>query len=340
MSTPLSIAVVGFWHVHADDYAAEIVAHPQTTITAVYDPDPEVAEAAAERWAVEAVTDLDALLARDDLDGITVTTATTAHVDVISRAIAAGKHVFTEKLLAPTVEECERLIAAAEAAGVALVVSLPRLNEAATLAAERELASGALGSLTYSRVRLAHDGWISGFLPERFAVVEDAVGGALADLGCHAVYLTRLFHGADPVSVQATYQRFTGRALEDNAVVTAEYGDGAIGVMESSFVTTPGAYAFELRGTEGSLVFGFGGGGLLAKGTGYDPEAWTEVVLPPDDPTPFAAWVEQIRLGTRDPEHLTTATAVTHVVEAANRSASTGVSVPLETVLTTEGALA
>ena len=61
------------------------------------------------------------------------------------------------------------LAARARAAGVALVVSLPRLSQREIVAASSLVRSGALGTVTYARVRMAHDGWLGGWLPERFA---------------------------------------------------------------------------------------------------------------------------------------------------------------------------
>src|SRR3712207_2144965 len=99
MPRPLSAAVLGFWHVHAGDYGRAALAHPDTTLVAVWDPDAERGRAGAAELGVEFVAALDALLARDGLGAVTVTTATAEHHDVLTRAAAAGKHIFTEKLL-------------------------------------------------------------------------------------------------------------------------------------------------------------------------------------------------------------------------------------------------
>ena len=72
------------------------------------------------------------------------------------------------------------------------------------------LAAGALGTLTYGRVRLSHDGATAGWLPERFYDPATAVGGALTDLGCHPVYLIQRWLGARPERVSATYGRSPG----------------------------------------------------------------------------------------------------------------------------------
>jgi 1,5-anhydro-D-fructose reductase (1,5-anhydro-D-mannitol-forming) len=324
MTPPLSVAVLGFWHVHALSYARAVLAHPDTTLAAVWDPDPARGRAGAAELGVEFVADLDALLGDDDIDAVTVTTATSEHHDVLTRAAAAGKHIFTEKLLAPTVEEAEDILARAEENGVSVVVSLPRLSDPTTLAVRALIEAGALGTLTYCRIRLAHDGWVRDWLPERFADRRAAIGGALADLGCHPTYLTQLFLGAEPATVSATYTAVSERDVEDNAVVTLGYAGGAIGVIEASFVTTPGSFTVELRGTEGSVLHGFGSEALLGKGAAFGGEGWREVPLPAAAPGPFAQWVEHIRAGTTATENLRAAVELTRLVAAANHAAAHG----------------
>ncbi|WP_223692856.1 Gfo/Idh/MocA family protein [Leifsonia poae] len=329
MSHPLTVAAIGFWHVHAGDYAREAQQHPDTTLVAVWDDDEERGRAAAAEFGVEFVADLDALLARPDLDGVTVTTSTDQHHAVMVKAARAGKHIFTEKVLAPTVAEAEEIVTAARDARVTLVVSLPRLYDDYTQAIERILDDGTLGELTYSRVRLAHDGWVAGWLPERFGDPATAIGGALTDLGCHPAYLTRLFHRAEPVSISAGYGSVSGHPLEDNAVVTATFPGGRLGVFEASVVTAPGTFTIELLGTEAALIFGFGGDRMLAKGGAYGDD-WQELPLPERAPMPFDQWVGHIHAGTTAEDNLRHALALTGLVVAANTSARAGSAVPYD----------
>lgn len=323
MQRPLAVAVLGFWHVHAGDYARAAVEHPDTRLAAVWDSDAERGREGADEFGVEFVADLDELLARDDIDAVTVTTSTDMHHEIMTKAIAAGKHVFTEKLLAPTVDQAEAILGVAQARGMIVEVSLPRLYEASTVTSLRLLREGKLGRLTYARVRIAHDGSLADWLPERFYDADEAIGGALADLGCHAVYLVQQFLGAEPETVSATYTSVTGRPVEDNSVVTVAYRRGAIGVAEASFVTVPGAFAFELRGTEGSLLYGFGGERMLAKGTHFDPESWTELETGDDEPGAFDRWVNAVKNREPDIENQRAAVDLTRLVIAANRSAAT-----------------
>jgi 1,5-anhydro-D-fructose reductase (1,5-anhydro-D-mannitol-forming) len=324
VSTPLSLALVGFWHVHAQDYAAQVAAAEDAELVAAWDDVPERGRPEAEALGLPFTDDLDELLARPDLDGIVVTTSTAAHPDVIGRAIAAGKHVFTEKLLAAGTADAEALVDAARTAGVKLVVSLPRLSESETATIARAISDGSLGDITYTRVRLAHDGSIAGWLPSRFYDAAEAIGGALTDLGCHAVYLTQHLLGAEPQSVSAVYGSVTGEALEDNAVVTLRYPGGALAVLEASNVTTPGASTIEVRGTRGSLVQGFAGRGLLAKGDAYDPEQWVEPPAEPATPMPLEQWLAAIRNGADTDDNTSAAIELTRLVGAANAAAAAG----------------
>lgn len=329
ITAPLPVAILGFWHVHADDYARAVAEHPLTEIAVVWDDDEDRGRAAAARYGVPFERELEAVWARGDIVAATVTTSTAAHDEVIASALSAGVHVFTEKLLAATVDGAERLLALADAHGASLSISLPRLTEAATLTAVRHVRSGALGELTYARVRLAHNGSVHGWLPSRFYDRDAAIGGALTDLGCHAVYLSHLFLGGAPESVSAVYGHVTGEALEDNAVVTTRYASGAIGVIEASNVTTPGAFLFELRGTAGTIIYGIGGERMIAKGDAFDPEQWIELELDAASLGPFERWISAIHSREPDRELQDAALALTRLVVAANESAASGRAIEL-----------
>lgn len=332
MAHPLNIAVLGFWHVHAHEYGNDARDHPGTRLVAAWDPDAGTARAGAAELGVESVADLDELLARPDLDGVTITTATNEHDDVIARALRAGKHVFSEKLLSPTVEGCRALIALADERGLRIGVSLPRFSQPDVVAALETVRSGALGDVTLARVRLAHDGWLGdSWLPERFGDPDAAIGGALTDLGCHPVYLVQALLGARPVSVSASYASVTGHAVEDNAVVTSTYADGALGIAEASFVEAPGSFLIEVHGTRGSLLHGFGRDGVLVRGDAWDPARWVSLDLPARAPKPFAQWVAAIR-DDGTPSTLAPAVELTRLVVAANRSAAEGRAIAVPTL--------
>jgi predicted dehydrogenase len=323
VSTPLKIATLSFWHVHAGDYSRQAQQHPGTELVAVWDADAERGQDAADQFGVEFTGDLDALLARDDLDGVVITTPTNEHRDLMLKAARAGKHIFTEKVLAPTVAEAEEIIAATDAAGVKLTVSLPRLAHGYTQAIREVIDSGSLGTLTYGRVRLSHDGAIprdgvAGWLPQRFFEPTTAIGGALTDLGCHPVYLTQLFLGATPDTVSATYRSIAERGLEDNAVVVVGYGDQKIGVIEAGFASR-NPFTIELFGTEGTLTYTDDGNVLTVNGE--------QVAVPEHSKEPFAQWVDHLNDGTRADDNIARAVELTRLVVTANAAAEQGTSI-------------
>jgi 1,5-anhydro-D-fructose reductase (1,5-anhydro-D-mannitol-forming) len=324
VSNPIRVAVLGFWHVHAAEYASRVRQHPDTELVAVWDDDPDRGQAAAEALDAAFVDDLDKLLAGDDIDAVTVTTATSAHREIMLPAAQAGKHIFTEKLLAPTVAEAEEIIDRADSAGIALVVSLPHLYRGYTRAILGQLDERRLGELTYCRIRLSHDGAIAGWLPNRFYDPKAAVGGALSDLGCHPVYLTQLFLGARPATVSATYASFTERQVEDQAVVTLGYPGGAIGVVETGFLSND-PFTIEMHGSNASLGYESTDGRLRIGIAGADP--WQSLSVPQDDADAFNRWVTHILDGSRADDNLTRAVELTRLVSAANTAAASGTTV-------------
>jgi predicted dehydrogenase len=206
---------------------------------------------------------------------------------------------------------------------VKLTVSLPRLYHGYTQAITEVIDSGQLGTLTYGRVRLSHDGAIprdgvAGWLPQRFFEPNTAIGGALTDLGCHPVYLTQLFLGAQPDTVSATYRSIAERGLEDNAVVVVGYSDQKIGVIEAGFASR-NPFTIELFGTEGTLTYTDDGNVLTVNGE--------QVPVPDHGQDAFAQWVDHINNGTRADENIERALELTRLVVAANEAADQGTSI-------------
>jgi predicted dehydrogenase len=322
----IRLGILSFWHVHADDYAREAQGHPRTAIVAAWDEDPARGRAKAKALGATFHSDLAELLGSPDVDGVIVTTPTNAHRDVIVAAAKAGKHIFTEKVLALTPSECREILAAVDRGGVKLTVSLPRLADGYTVTIRQVLAEKRLGDLTLVRVRLSHDGAVDRrWLPEQFFNPEQAGGGALIDLGCHPMYLTRLFLGGLPDRLTASYGHVTGREVEDNAVALLHYPSGAIGVVEAGFVNPHSPFTIEVHGTQGSLLYGTPEAKMLVRSNPAgrnDP--WSELPLPDRAPGPFDQWVSHIERGTVATDNIALAIDLTTLMDAADRSARTG----------------
>lgn len=327
----IRVAMLSFWHVHARDYAREAMDHPRTEIIAAWDEDAERGRAKAASLGVNFHDDLGELLALPDLDGVIVTTPTDAHREVIVAAAEAGKHIFTEKVLALTPADCRAILDVVERERITLTISLPRLAHGYTRAIRAVLDDKRLGEITLVRARLSHDGALGeGWLPAQFFDPEQAGGGALVDLGCHPMYLTRLFLGEMPDRLTAVFGHLTDRAVEDNAVAVLGLRSGALGVVEAGFVNSNSPFSIEVHGTNASLFYGTPEPRLLLRtsrgGTGED---WTELPIPDDSPSPFEQWVGHIEDGTKAVENVALAVELTTLMDAAKRSARTGETIGL-----------
>lgn len=327
----IKCALLSFWHVHADDYYRQATEHPDTEIVAIWDEISERGQKEAEARGVTFYESLDQLLANDEIDAVIISTPTNMHRDVMIAAAKAGKHIFTEKVIAPTWREVNDILNAIEEAKVKLTVSLPWLNHRLTLAIQDILNQGVLGELTLVRTRLSHNGATKGWLPEHFYNLEQCGGGALIDLGCHPMYLTRLFLGL-PRSLSAHYGYVTGREVEDNAVAILQYDHGALGVVEAGFVNDHSPFSIEIHGKKGTLHAVMDDqlrfrSTLVKEGqeSEVDPQDFPEA-LPPA----FAQWVEHIKADTEAEENVGIAVDLTKLMEAANLSAKQGRVISLE----------
>src|SRR4051794_35176558 len=195
------IGLLSFWHVHAADYAKEAHDDPRAELAVIWDEVPERGRLEAEARGARYEADLDAVIGDPAIDAVVVTSATTAHHELITRAARAGKHVFTEKVIAPTLLESLAIVEATEQAGVVFSVALSRTVDPGTLKVIELIQRGAIGTPTASGVGVGHEGALptadgpDGGLPHRFYDAAASGGGALIDLGAHPLYLTRLFLG-------------------------------------------------------------------------------------------------------------------------------------------------
>lgn len=328
--TAVRIAILGFWHVHAKDFireAREARQDPEVEIVAGWDPDEAFGREQAAAFGLPFEPDLGALLARADLDGAIVTTGTTRHVPVIAAALRAGKHVLSEKVLAPTRAEAAALAALAGETGRVLHVSLFRRAHGSTRAIREAIAAGALGAPTHARVRVAHDGAVAGpdrpggWLPARFYDASASGGGATIDLGAHPLYLLHDFLGM-PSEVLSVYGRVTGRGVEDHSIVTLRYPNDVLATAETGFVSAGPFTSIEINGTRGNLHLCPADGALRVRA---EPGgSWQTVALPDDGPSPFRRWLGLLPGAAADVETLDAAVALSALAEAANRSAAEG----------------
>ena len=236
-------------------HADAIAALPGARLVAVTDVAAGAAAAFAAARGCAAEPDLDALLARDDVDVVCVCVPSGLHAEVGIRAAKAGKHLVVEKPIDVTLAAADRLIEAARTAGVALTVISQHRFDPGLTELKRLLGEGALGRLVlgeastkWSRTQAYYDsaGWRGTWAMD---------GGSLMNQGVHYVDLLRWCMGpVTEVTAVCTTQAHQIEA-EDTALAIVRFGSGAVGTILSSTAAFPGfPQRLEITGTEGTVI--------------------------------------------------------------------------------------
>jgi predicted dehydrogenase len=299
----INVALLSEWHIHAKEYAEEISKTEGVNISAVWDNDIERGRRHAEKYQAAFEPDLDRLLARKDVDAVLVASSTNLHTEIITKSAKAGKHIFTEKVLAATYREAVEIASAVRNAGVKFCISLPFKSYPYNLFAKELVEKGTLGNITGLRIRDAHNGATAGWLLPCFYDPVESQGGAMLDLGAHPMYLSAWLLGR-PLSVVSLFTHHTGKDLDDNASSVLEFPGGILVSSETSLVASRADMVLELYGTKG--WFKYSGRPSRVKDIRLyvegDPAceeegSWVTPKLPPANPSPIAQWVREINSG-------------------------------------------
>ena len=184
-------------------------------------------------------------LALPHVDAVDIVTPADSHLAIAGAGLAAGRHCFIEKPLAPSVEECRRIADAGDAAARVVQVGHIFRFHPVTAALRGALAEGRLGRVRYATGRFA------GFKRPRADV------GVTHTDAIHYFDLFAHLLGHEATSVSALQRDFLGRGLDDMSVTTVSYGDTPV-VIEASYFL-PGTHRDCLIvGERGALAADYG----------------------------------------------------------------------------------
>ena len=285
----MKIAILGVWHVHAPDYTRHALSLGE--VVGFFERNDALAEAFATQFGLPRFASVEELLA-SDCEAVIVCSATKDHTADIIAAAKAGKHVFTEKVLALTDSACDAIEAAVSESGVTFVISLFQKYIGSRKTVKTVADSGELGKINYLRFRNCHNGSTGNWLPAHFYNAEECGGGAMIDLGAHGMYLTEWILGV-PATASSAFTVACERAdvadkntdgVEDNAVTVMGYAGGAIAVNETGFVSTNDPVVFEVHGENGFVRME---GDRVVKRTAATGGQEVEVPAEAGDPLPI-----------------------------------------------------
>ena len=260
----IRFAQISFWFGHAYGMCAAAQKHPGADLICVWDDDAERGRAAAERFGVPFVADLDEVLGRDDVDAVGICSETQLHGEHIVRAAEAGKHSLVEKPFTRTVAQADEAIRAAEAAGVHVMPVYNLQFSPSNEKMKQIVDAGTLGPLYQVRRRHGQPKYRPfGYDAQR--IVDDPASpwgpdpaaegrGCLLHAGSHAVFWMLWMFGMPESVVSLSTARVPGLTLEDNNVCVFRYADGPLVTIQSSQTENSAPLTTEIYGFEGALV--------------------------------------------------------------------------------------
>jgi predicted dehydrogenase len=236
-------------------YAESLVAQRRKdVVTMIYGRNKDKAIKFAEDYKVpNYATNIKEAASHKDVDAVVIGLPNDLHLEAVLACAAAKKHVLCTKPLGRNAKEALEMLKAVDKAGIIggyledLCYTPKFLKSLATIQ------SGAIGEVIWAKSRETHPGPHS----EWFWNIDKAGGGAIVDLGCHCIEISRNFIGKDvrPAEVMCWADtRVHPIDAEDNAVALVKYANGAIGQFEVSWSFRGGMdLRDEVMGTEGTI---------------------------------------------------------------------------------------
>jgi len=240
----------------ADFHAKAIAAIPNARLVMTASRSKKNAKRVAGPYRADWTTNWRDVLRRDDVDIVNVCTPSGAHMPYAVAAAKAGKHVVVEKPLEITLPRCDRIIEAADKAGVKLLTIFPSRFSQAAQTIKKAIDEGRFGRIVLADAYVKWWRSQAYYAPHRWQGTKrwDG-GGALMNQSIHTIDLLQWFVG--PVKSVIGYvgkRGHEGIEVEDVAVAALEFRNGAFGTIEGTTAAYKGyPRRIEICSTKGSV---------------------------------------------------------------------------------------
>jgi UDP-N-acetyl-2-amino-2-deoxyglucuronate dehydrogenase len=251
----IGFAIVGCGNI-APFHADALDKIPNAKLVAICDKMAYNTEHLTQKFNATPYTDYAEMLKQDDIDVVNICLPSSLHEPFAIQAAEAGKHIIVEKPLDITLEKCDAIIAACESNNVKLAVIFPSRFKESAIVVKQAIEAGRFGKITLAD---AHVKWY------RDQEYYDAGGwrgtwkydggGALMNQSIHYIDLLQSFMG--PIESVYAHCETLARDIEveDTAVATLKFKNGALGVIEGATSIYPGLdVRIGIHGTDGSAV--------------------------------------------------------------------------------------
>ncbi len=232
----------------AQVHASSLVYHiPDGELVGIADPVQQVLKSTADQFGVDArFESLEAALDWGEFETVVIATPTFTHKDLAVMAADAGKHVFVEKPMAITLQECDEIIEAVTRNEVLLQVGFMRRFDPEFVAAFERIQTGEIGQPMMIKSLTHGPG-----LPPPWARDLEKSNGMLAEVNSHDWDCTRWLMDSNPERVYVEVANFKGEARDvdtpnfyDNVLVNIRFENGGLGSISG---VCPCDYGYDAR---------------------------------------------------------------------------------------------
>lgn len=251
----LRLGLIGYgaWGSH---HARAITEAGNTDLVAIAARSAETQAAARGKYpGVDVCGDWRELIARGDIDAVDVVLPTDLHYEVARGVLEAGKHLLLEKPMAPSIAQCEELVALARARGLRLAIGHELRLSSLWGKVKEMIAGGAIGDPLYAMIELWRNPYRLGAGGWRYDIAR--VGNWILEEPIHFFDLARWYfaEAGDPVSVyaRANSRQLDHPELQDNFSAIVNFPRGAYAVISQTLAAFEHHQVAKITGTRGAL---------------------------------------------------------------------------------------
>lgn len=275
------IGIIGCGNIAQTVYLPQMSKLPHAQVTAVCDTVAERAETVAESFNIpECYTCADEFLAKADVEIVMSIAAIQGRHELNIKILRAGKHLYSQKPFAPTVQAASEQIEAAAAKGLKISAAPVHRNRPDIRQVKQLIDAGAIGHISLMKISVAHGG------PEYYQFRDTdpswfyrSGAGALLDMGVHGIdQVIALLGPAKYVSCMAAVSEprriirsgcLDGKVMDtneipDNYLISLDFDNGTLSMVTSGFIQKA-----SLTETGGFEIYGDRGTINLSHGTAY-----------------------------------------------------------------------
>lgn len=201
------------------------------------------------------VATLEEMLARKDIDGAILTVPNEQHLPVAKAVARAGKHVYTEKPIASTLQDGLAIEALQAAHGVTVTVGHSARLLGGIREIRRRIDAGELGKVGFIEANFSNERALE-LTPDTWRWYRDrAPGGPLSQLAIHMFDVVN-YLGADIVEASSMASKLSpvGAEVDDQSMTLLRFSDGAIAYVGTCW-TSPGIFSLRVFGSAGLMHY-------------------------------------------------------------------------------------